>query len=476
MGKNLTAAAARAEMDRKTARKYRDAGKLPSQLKKPHTWRTREDRIARFQDKIEGMLSNSFALEAKTIFEFLNRKYEGQLKESDLRTIQRRVKLWRVIDGPPREVMFQQLHRPGEQAQSDFTNMNSLGITIAGQLFEHMVYHFVLEYSNWEHVTICFSESFEALSTGLQESLWNLGATPARHRTDRFSAAINNHCNPEEFTARYQALVNHYGMQPTRNNRGVAHENGDVESSHGKFKKAVNQELLVRGSRDFSTREDYERFLSDILRRRNSLRRDKVQEELRLMNSLLANRLDDFVWVEARVSCFSTINVRHNIYSVDSRMIGEVAKVKVLSDSLEIWYGGKRLDRIPRLTGEGRHLINYRHVIDSLVRKPGAFANYCYREALFPNTTFRIAYDDLRMHHPATADRQYLKILHLAANESEQKVHASLDALIRRGERIAADTVEQVLKNEESPAIYQTHVEPVDLAGYDQLLSETEVA
>lgn len=477
LGKTLAAAAARAEMDRKTARKYREAGKFPSQMKKAHTWRTREDRIAPFQSEIEQMLENSFALEAKSIFDFLARRYTGQLKESDLRTIQRRVKIWRVVDGPGKEVMFQQVHVPGEQAQSDFTNMNALGITIAGQPFPHCLYHFVLEHSNWENVTICFTESFEALSNGVQDSLWKLGAVPQRHRTDRLSAAVNNLCNPEEFTARYQALMRHYGMEPTKNNAGIAHENGDVESLNGKFKKAVDQELMIRGSRDFGSNEEYEQFLREILHRRNSLRREKVHEELKKMKPLAQNRLDDFIWVDAPVSCFSTIHVRHNTYSVDSRMIGEMAKIKLLPDTLEIWYGGRQLDIIPRLSGEGNHLINYRHVIHSLVRKPGAFANYRYREALFPNTTFRLAYDDLKNHYPAKADREYLKILHLAATESEEKVHVVLDASIRKGERITAEVVEKAVReNQEKPAIYETHVEPVDLKEYDGLLNQEEVA
>ncbi len=475
-GKSLSGAAARAEMDRKTARRYVRSGLLPSQMKKPHTWSTREDRLAAFNAEIKEILGNNFAVEGKTIFEHLNRKYEGRLKTSDLRTVQRRIKLWRVVDGPSKEVMFTQVHRPGEQAQSDFTYMNELGITIGGQPFPHLLYHFVLEYSNWENARICFSESYEALSSGMQNSFWKLGAVTARHRTDRLSAAVNNLSNLEEFTQRYQGLMAHYGLQATRNNAGIAHENGDIESSNGKLKKAIDQELLMRGSRDFASQEQYEQLINEVLRRRNSLRRDKVAEDLKAMRPLPDNRLEDCTRVDVPVSRFSTINVKHNIYSVDSRMIGEIANVKVTADTLEIWYAGKYLETLPRLSGEGGHLINYRHIIDSLVRKPGAFANYKYRDALFPTTTFRLAYDDLRTHHPGSSDPQYLQILYLAAKESQDKVQQALDSLIRKGKRITALAIKEALESEQPPAPYDTHVDTVDLAGYDNLIGSQEVA
>jgi transposase len=474
-GKSVKGAAARAEIDRKTARKYLKAGTLPSQMRQAHTWRTREDRLAGFMPEILGILDNDFSVEAKTIFDHLSERYEGQLKSSDLRTMQRRIKVWRSTEGPSKEVIFPQIHRPGEQAQSDFTNMNKLGITIAGQPFTHLLYHFVLEYSNWENIQICFSESYESLSSGLQDSLWQLGAVPTRHRTDRLSAAVNNLSNLEEFTQRYQGLMDHYGMEPTRNNRGVAHENGDIESSNGKLKNAVNQALILRGSRDFSEQDRYEQFLRNLIRRRNALRSARLAEDLEAMRPLPKNRVEDWRWYDVPVSRFSTINVRHNIYSVDSRMIGERVDVKVGSDSLEVWYAGRRMELLPRLSGEGGHLINYRHIIDSLVRKPGAFAGYKYREALFPTTIFRIAYDDLRAHQPGSADRQYLEILQLAAKESQEKVQQALDCSIRKGERITAAAVRAVLESELPPEPYHTHVEAVDLSCYDNLIESQEV-
>lgn len=474
-GKALSIASMQAGMDEKTGRKYRNAGKLPSQLKKPHTWRTREDRLREYWEQIEQILKNSFAVESKTIFEYLFRKDDGYLKASDLRTLQRRVRIWRATEGEPKEVMFPQVHKPGEQAQSDFTWMNSLCITIGGEPFPHIFYHFALTYSNWETGMICFTESFESLSSGLQEALWEVGAVPAMHKTDSLTAAVNNLKNPEEFTDRYKGLLNHYQMEPKHNNAGRSHENGDIEQSHNRLKKAVAQELVLRGSADFASRKDYEEFLREIIRRRNALRKEKFAEELAVMKPLPANRQDDFSCARAKVSRNSTICVKHNIYSVDSRLIGEMVQVRLLADVLEVWFAGKCHTTIPRLSGEGRHRINYRHVIDSLIRKPGAFAAYRYREDLFPTVIFRLAYDDLRNHSPATADRQYLGILYLAAKESEEKVHRILDALIRKGEHVSANVVQKLLPRDEAAIEWQPEVEPVDLSGYDQLLGCAEV-
>lgn len=178
-------------MDEKTARKYQRANRLPSQMREPHGWRTRPDPFAEVWDEVEQILQTDATVQAKTVFEYLCRKYPGEFQEGQLRTLQRQVKRWRVRAGPEREVMFTQEHKPGRQSQSDFTRMGSLNVTIHAQRFDHMVYHFVLTYSNWEAVTVCFSESFESLSAGLQNALWRLGGVPGEHRSDSLSAAVN---------------------------------------------------------------------------------------------------------------------------------------------------------------------------------------------------------------------------------------------------------------------------------------------
>ena len=172
--------------------------------------------------------------------------------------------------------------------------MTNLGVTIAGQPFDHMVYHFVLTCSNWETASICFSESFESLSEGLQQALWELGGVPQRHRTDRLSAAVNNLSEKKEFTRRYQALMDHYGLTIEKINPRQAHENGDVEQSHRRFKEAVDQALKLRGSHDFLDRTAYSRFLREILDQRNAGRQNRLAEERAVFRPLPSVRLESY--------------------------------------------------------------------------------------------------------------------------------------------------------------------------------------
>src|SRR5215471_19593982 len=370
--------------------------------------------------------------------------------------------------------MFVQNHEPGRQGQSDFTYMNSLGIMIAGQLFNHLLYQFTLTYSNWESVTVCFSESFESLSAGLQNALWELGGVPEDHRTDSLSAAVKQLKDDDEFTARYHGLIRHYGMRASHNTPGRGHENGDIEQAHHRFKKAVEQELILRGNRDFPRRDDYEAFLRQTVERRNARRRQKVRQELAVMRRLPERRTEDWSLWRGKVSAFSTVNVKHNIYSVDSRLIGEQIDVHVYGEALEVWYGGQCIERIPRLRGSGRHHIQYRHIIDSLVRKPGAFAHYRYQSDLFPGVLFRVAYDYLREHDPADADREYVQILHVAATESEQRVDEALRFYIEHGKPITAGGIREWVQGPVTFDCRNIEVEPVQIAIYDSLLEQAE--
>jgi hypothetical protein len=366
--------------------------------------------------------------------------------------------------------MFPQVHYPGVLSQSDFTKMSDLEITIAGQPFAHLLYHFTLTYSNWESVNICFSESFESLCRGLQHALWKLGGTPKEHRTDCLTAAINSQCDRQKFTERYGALLQHYGMAASHTNPESPNENGDVEQSHHRFKQAAAQELMMRGSRDFESRAEYEAFLELIEKRRNNLRRERLAEELKILRVLPEKRLEDFTTERARVTRNSTIHIRHNTYSVDSRLMREWVDVRIFAEHLEVWYASQRIHELPRLRGESNHYINYRHIIDSLVKKPGAFANYKYKSDLFPRIVFRIAYDELRCKHPATADRQYLRILQMAAKHSEDGVNNILHHMLLKGEPISDLAVEEILMCDKPLPAYQIKIDAVEIHQYDQLL------
>jgi hypothetical protein len=470
--KTLAVAAAKAGMAEKTARKYRDLEQLPSQVAAPHTWRTRKDPFEGDWPWVKAQLQTNPGLEAKTLFEALQRTYPGRYQDGQLRTLQRRVKLWRATEGPAREVFFPQVHHPGRLCASDFTHMNDLGVMIAGVPFDHMIYHFVLTYSNWETGTICFSESFGSLSEGLQNALWQLGGVPSRHQTDRLSAAVNKPKNPEEFTQHYKALQKYYGFEGSKIQANCPNENGDIEQSHHRFKRALDQALMLRGSRDFDTVRDYKRFLQQLFDQLNAGRSQRFNEELPLLKALPPKRLDDRRVYRVRVSQSSTINILNNTYSVHSRLIKEQVEVRVGAEHLEVWYGQKQVDRMPRLRGEGKHQVNYRHVIDWLVRKPGAFENYRYKSSMFPTSNFRIAYDQLASQHSlARAAKEYLAILHLAATESQTQVDRILLFFCHNDQPISCETVEsQLASTRQLPLVTEVNVDGVDLRDYDVLL------
>ena len=480
-GKRLCASALKTEMDEKTARKYRDIGKLPSELNKEHTWRTRLDPFENDWNEIKQMLETEPKLEALTIFQHLQRRIPGEYQDGQLRTLQRRIKRWRAAEGPPKEVMFPQEHYHGRLSQSDFTHMDDLGITIGKQSFKHLLYHFIMTKSNWETVNICFSESFESLSDGFQCAVWELGGVPERHQTDSLSTAVNKDGNPEEFTKRYAALMDHYGVEPMRINVRKPNENGDVEQSHFRFKKSVDQELMLRGSRDFESREDYEQFLRKMLKRRNSGRKVQIKIEKMALNRLPERKIDNFKAVEKKVSRNATIRIDHNTYSLNSSLIGEKVKVKVFAEHLEVMYAQKLAHKIPRLRGEGKHKIQYRHIIDSLLRKPGAFENYKYKQDMFPTTRFRMVYDGLlKKRTIRKAAKEYLSILNLAAKEGEGLVDDAIRILIHTNTRIIDSTAVKemfmTLKGANRPRNPEIFIRKVNPGIYNELFIDQEAS
>ena len=467
----LAVAAAKSGMDEKTARKYLKTGRLPTELKKERTWRTRTDPFDDIWDEIREKLAVNPGLEAKTIFDDLQARIPGKFSDGQLRTLQRRIKHWRALEGPSQEIFFPQLHRPGDLAQSDYTHMGKLGITIANQPFDHLLYHFVLTYSNWETGSICFSESFESLSEGLQAALWELGGVPHAHQTDRLTAAVQKALHPDEFTQRYQALLRHYGINGRKTQAASPNENGDVEQRNYRLKKAVKQAILLRGSAEFATLDDYKQFLKKLFAGLNKGRRERFLEEQRVLRRLPDQRLESCKRLSVSVGPSSTIRVNHNVYSVESRLIGETIQIHLFAEHLDLFYAQKCVDRLPRLRGENRCLINYRHMIDQLERKPGAFENYRYREEMFPGSYFRLAYDELKERHTQRqAVREYLKILHMAATESETTVTTALAELCGR-QPITACAVEQILTKQQPPSFAtEVSISQVDLAAYDRLL------
>jgi transposase len=473
LGKTLERAAAASDMDQKTARKYRHLGKPPSQARQSRSYRTRADVFADVWSEIVPFLESEPEVEATTLLEYLSERYPNRFADSHLRTLQRRIKQWRAVDGSPKEVFFEQRHLPGFQAQSDFTSFNELNITINRQPFPHLFYHFCLTYSNWETGNVCFSESFEAFAEGLQNALWRLGKVPQEHRTDNLTAAVIKVGKRDEFTAGYTALLAHYALRATHTNPASPNENGDVEQSHRRFKSAVRQSLILRGSRDFSSRQEYAAFLSAVINKRNRRRTDKLAEETTRMNNLPGVRLTDATALKVRVSRNSTVWVKSKLYSVPSQLIGEWVNVELYAERLEVWYGNVLIEQIERVRGVGASAINYRHIIHSLVRKPGAFERFRHRQQLFPQFIFRVAYDRLLETMTARADQEYLRILEMAALTGEELVAAALDELFEKGLEISASSVTARLHQQRGLFIEPIRlVMPVkvELADYDRLL------
>lgn len=472
-------AAAKAGMDPRTARKYLQDPRLPGEQFRERTWRTRQDPFAEVWEGIREHVEANPGLEAKTLFEALQRQHPGRFADGQLRTLQRRLKHWRVTEGPGREVFFAQRHVAGRLCQSDFTHMTELGITIGAQSFPHLLYHFVLTYSNWESVTLCFSESFEALSEGLQNALWELGGVPQQHRSDRMSTAVNNMSEEKEFTHRYEALLRHYKLEGQKIQTGKANENGGVEQRHYRLKRAVDQALLLRGNRDFGSTEQYKVFLRALIEQLNAGRRERLGTEMQYLRALPARRLDSIKKERVRVDSGSLIYVDRNAYSVNSRLIGERVEARLSADDVEVWYAGKLVERMPRLRGRGKHRVDYRHIIDWLVRKPGAFENYRYREELFPTSRFRMAWDALQELAPQSASKRHLALLEMAAKEGEALVDAALGHLLEQGEigegKLTQEAVRRVLDEERLLPATEIDVAPVSLAGFDELLGDASL-
>jgi hypothetical protein len=469
----LVRAAAGAGMSEPTARKYARSGRMPSAVRTAHTWRTRLDPYEEVWPLIEAWLRQDAGLQAKTVWAALNEREPGRFTPGQLRTLQRRLNAWRARCGPPREVFFPQVHRPGEQAQSDFTDMAELGVTISGDPLPHLLYHFVLTYSNWEWAQICPSESFESLSAGLQGALWRLGAVPAEHRTDNLSAATHElaESRGRDFTVRYRELLDHYGMHGSRNFPGNAHENGDVESGNGHLKSALDQRLRLRGSREFPSRECYAAFIEECVASRNATRAERLAEERTVLRPLPARALPAYQELYARVSRWSVIRVAKRNYMLPSRLIGRRLTVRLYADIIECEYRGTVVARMERLVGAERDRIDYRHIIHSLVRKPGAFRRYVFREALYPTLMFRRAYDALVTEDDARADLEYVRILHLAASDGERAVEAAMAALLLEGSVPRYEAVRALVRGVRTGVgVPDVVIGAPDLTRYDRLL------
>jgi hypothetical protein len=341
---------------------------------------------------------------------------------------------------------------------------------VDGQPFPHMLYHFMLVYSRWETAYISHCESFESLTMGYMKAVAELGAVAEEHRTDNLTAAVKNHGNAHVFNERWMAFLGHYDVEPSKNNAGVSHENGSVEKSHDLLKNALKQGLMLRGSNEFASVGEYEKFIRRILDQRNAGRKKRLAEEMKVMKGLPARDWNDPKEVWPTVTAFSTISVDKVVYSVPSRLIGRELKALAYPEVVRIFFGNEMVQEMPRLA-PGSRKINYRHMVAHLLRKPGAFANYQYREEMFPSLIFREAYDALSKKRPERADKEYLSILNLAAMGSEQDVAAALTALLEEAQLPLLATVRELVATDCPSEVPSVYIQAPELCSYDELLS-----
>src|SRR5215467_432877 len=394
-------AAAKAGFSTATAYRLEQDPRLPSQKKLPRGRRRQDPLAAVWDSEVVPLLESTPGLRPVAIFDEIRRRHP-EIGAGVRRTLERRIRTWRALNGAEQDVIFRQEHPPGRLGLSDFTDMGDHGISIAGVPLDHRLYHFRLAFSGWEHAHVVLGgESFVALAEGLQNALWALGRAPLQHRSDSLSAAFRNldADTRQDQTRRYEALCAHYRMQPTRNNRGLAHENGSIESPHGHLKRAIEDALLLRGSRDFDTLEAYRHFVDEVVGRRNARNRKRLDLERPALQALPMHRTTDYEETIVTVTSTSGFTLKKVFYSVPSRLIGHRLRVRLYDDRLECFLGATALMVLrrgrPHPNGKHGHVVDYRHVIYSLRRKPMALLSLVYREQLFPHRAYRRASEAL---------------------------------------------------------------------------------
>lgn len=394
-------AAAKAGFSPATAYRLENDPRLPSQKKAPRSRRRADPLESVWNSEVVPMLKAAPALRPIGVFEELRRRHPD-LDPGVRRTLERRIRNWRAVHGPEREVIFRQEHPPGRMGLSDFCDMRDLGVSVAGVPLDCRLYHFRLPFSGFESAHVVLGgESFVALAEGLQNALWTLGGAPQQHRSDSLSAAFRNLVadEREDATRRYEALCAHYGMTPTRNNPGVSHENGSIESAHGHIKAALEDELLLRGSRDFDALATWRKFVDALVGRRNARNAARIDLERAELKELPPRKTSDFEEARVTVTSSSAFTLRKVFYTVPSRLIGHKLLVRLYDDRLDVFQGATHLFTLPRgrsrPNGKHGHVVDYRHVIHSLRRKPMALLNLVYRDQLFPRRAYARAFDAL---------------------------------------------------------------------------------
>ncbi|MBT5610931.1 MAG: DDE-type integrase/transposase/recombinase [Lentisphaerae bacterium] len=396
-------------------------------------WRTREDPFAAHWDEVVELLETAPELQAVRLFDYLREKYPGHYTDGQVRTLQRRLRAWRAGHGPERELFFEQVHCPGEAVQLDWLDCNGLGITIAGDRFEHKLCHCACVYSKWEWARLCFSEDFLSLRNTFQDALFRLGGVPKLLQVDNSSAATCQLVRGEQrrgFNARFKALLKHFDCAGRKVTIGCAHENGTVEKLHDHFRVRLDQALKLRGHRDFGSVGAYEQFVLQQLTKANGNRTKKMEEERRHLKPLPCSRYPDFDVESHRIGVGGTVRIKKKVYSVPSRLKGFRVSCRIYGSRIDLYVGSDRMHSMPRAHGEASGIL-WQDLVGWLVRKPGAFARYRYRDAMFPSAVHRQLCTALHERLDAyVADREYLLILNASAGLSQPVVEKAIGGLL----------------------------------------------
>jgi len=472
-------AAAKAGISERSGRELENGGRKPGDMVR--RWQTRDDPLFDvWEDDLVPLLSKTPALTPITLLELLQQRYPEQYPDSVLRTLQRRVKKWKVLFGPEKEVMFRQEHEAGRLGLSDFTTLKNITVTINGEPLKHLLYHFRLAYSGWSYLKVSLGgESYTALAEGLQEALWRLGGSPREHRTDSLSAAFKNLSEDaaQDITLRYENFCLHYKMQASRNNPGVSHENGSIESPHGHLKRRILQAFLLRGSYDFTSIEEYQNWLDGVASQHNRRNAKAVNIDKEALQLLPSYKAVDYTELSASVTSSSTIDVRRVTYTVPSRLQGETLKIHLYQDRLICYLGSIHIITLKRIhtigTKRGRH-VDYRHVIKSLVRKPQAFRYSRIRNDLLPNQAYKQIWEHVDKNMPSRSSCKFIVgLLHLAAEKDCEEALANEVLAIIAAEKplilSQLQTKYQYLKESALPSIdVSQHI----LASYNNLITQ----
>lgn len=468
-----------AEISERTGQRIDAGHHRPNRGQVTENEKSRDPLAAVWESELEPMLRREPRLKPMTLFEYLQEQYPGQYPQV-LRTLQRRVRTWKALHGPAPEVMFMLRHEPGVMGLSDFTKLKGMEITLNGEPFEHLIYHYRLAYSGWQYAQIIQGgESFIGLSEGLQNALIASGGVPKEHRTDSLSVAYRNlggH-RTSDLTRLYDDLCDHYRMEPTRNNKGIAHENGSVESPHGHLKNRIKQAIYLRGSSDFATIADYQTVIDKATAGLNRQCEAKFEQEKASLQPLPQRRVADYEVLSAKVSCHSTIDVRCILYSVPSRLIGQQVEIHLYHDRLVGYFARQQVFELTRMRvpGKGRRrgrCIDYRHLIEGLRKKPRAFL-YCNWQAdLLPTPEFRQIWDQLKTRFERDqAAVLIVEALYIAATyDQEVAVTDYLAQALAQG-NLTLTRLQQQFIPDLSAVLPPIETQQHSLDSYDQLLS-----